>query len=163
MESRGDDGRRGRASAPASKRVRTSTAAETEAVGARLAEHLNPGDVVLVRGELGAGKTTLVRGACRALGVTVPVTSPTFTLGQRYKGSVPVSHLDLFRLEGLELEEPDLLAEYLGVDAIVFVEWPCAGIAGVAVDEQEPGDRPRVVRRITIEHAGDDQRLIEIA
>ena len=144
-------------------RVRTSTAAETEALGARLGEQLNPGDVVLVTGELGAGKTTLVRGACRALGVTVPVTSPTFTLAQRYQGSVPVSHLDLFRLEGFELEEPDLLAEYLDGDAIVFVEWPLDGVARMAVDEREPGERPPVVRRITIEHAGDDHRLIEIA
>ena len=71
------------------------SAAETEALGARLAERLRPGDVVLVRGEMGAGKTTLIRGACRALGVEGPVTSPTFTIGQRYEGRVPVSHLDL--------------------------------------------------------------------
>ena len=70
---------------------------QTEAVAAELALELVPGDVVTVAGELGAGKTTFVRGACRALGVTVPVTSPTFTIGHRYDGRVPVSHLDLYR------------------------------------------------------------------
>jgi tRNA threonylcarbamoyladenosine biosynthesis protein TsaE len=76
----------------------TASAAETEALGARIAADLEPGDVVLVRGELGAGKTTLIRGACRALGVEGPITSPTFTIGQRYAGRIPVSHLDLYRL-----------------------------------------------------------------
>jgi tRNA threonylcarbamoyladenosine biosynthesis protein TsaE len=78
----------------ASTPERTSSPAETEEVGARLAAGLSPGDVVLVSGELGTGKTTLIRGACRALGVTEAVTSPTFTIGQRYRGRVPVSHLD---------------------------------------------------------------------
>ena len=81
---------------------RTSSAAETEALGERIAAELGPGDVVLVSGELGAGKTTLIRGACRALGVREPVTSPTFTIGHRYRGRVPVSHLDLYRLERLD-------------------------------------------------------------
>jgi tRNA threonylcarbamoyladenosine biosynthesis protein TsaE len=75
----------------------TETAApeETEALAAQLARRLRPGDVVLVSGELGAGKTTFVRGACRALGVQAPVTSPTFTIARRYDASVPISHLDL--------------------------------------------------------------------
>lgn len=80
------------------RRVETLGAGQTEALGAELAETLVPGDVILVEGELGAGKTTFVRGACRALGVTDPVTSPTFTIGQRYTGRVPISHLDLYRL-----------------------------------------------------------------
>ena len=74
---------------------------------------LRPGDVVLVGGELGAGKTTLIRGACRELGVDEPVVSPTFTIGRRYRGRVPVSHLDLYRLEGLGGEDPGLLDDYL--------------------------------------------------
>ena len=79
--------------------VETHSAAETEALGARLAERLEPGDVVVVSGEVGAGKTTLIRGACRALGIEGPVTSPTFTIGHRYEGGrLPVSHLDLYRL-----------------------------------------------------------------
>ncbi len=80
----------------------TSSAAETEALGAQIAECLSPGDVVVLSGEVGAGKTTLIRGACRALGVAGPITSPTFTIGHRYAGGrVPVSHLDLYRLQGL--------------------------------------------------------------
>ena len=85
------------------------SAADTEALGAELAATLAPGDVVLVEGELGAGKTTFVRGACRALGVTALVTSPTFTIGQRYEAPVPVSHVDLFRVDDLGGEDPDLL------------------------------------------------------
>ena len=92
----------------------TDSAAETEALGAELAERLGPGDVVVVSGEVGAGKTTLIRGACRALGVESPVTSPTFTIGHRYEGGrLPVAHLDLYRLEGLEGEDPALLDDYL--------------------------------------------------
>ena len=71
-------------------------------MGAELSERLGPGDVVVVSGEVGAGKTTLIRGACRALGVEGPVTSPTFTIGQRYEGGrLPIAHLDLYRLEDL--------------------------------------------------------------
>ena len=92
---------------------RSSSPAETEAIGARLAAGLGPGDLVLVGGELGAGKTTLIRGACRELGVTEPVVSPTFTIGRRYRGRVPVSHLDLYRLDSLAGEDPGLLDDYL--------------------------------------------------
>ena len=125
--------RRGRAGARAARRPARllrlrrgpNSAAETEALGAQLAARLEPGDVVVVSGEVGAGKTTLIRGACRALGVEGPVTSPTFTIGQRYEGGrLPVSHLDLYRLEGLEGEDPALLDDYLVPDAVAFVEWP---------------------------------------
>ena len=93
---------------------RTRSAAETEAVRERLAGELGPGDVVLVSGELGAGKTTLIRGACRALGVSEPVRSPTFTVGYTYAGRVPVSHrLDLYRLADLGQRDPALLEDYL--------------------------------------------------
>ena len=105
--------------------VETSGPAETESLGEELAAALADGDLVLVRGELGAGKTTLVRGAARALGVSGPVTSPTFSIGHRYAGrSLSVSHLDLYRLAGLEREDPDLLADYLGPGRIAFVESP---------------------------------------
>ncbi len=133
----------------------TSNAAETEALGAELAASLRPGDVVLVEGELGAGKTTFVRGACRALGVQSPVTSPTFTIGQRYPAAVPVSHLDLYRIAGLAGEEPELLADYLGPDTIGFVEWPGGeeeAIAGFA----------RVAARVRLLHDGGDRRCVEI-
>ena len=108
---------------------RTESAAETEALGERIAAELRPGDVVLVSGELGAGKTTLIRGACRALGVTDPITSPTFTIGQRYSGRVAVSHLDLYRLAELGREDPALLEDYLTPEAIAFIEWPGRGRA----------------------------------
>ena len=100
--------------------------AETERVAARLAAALRLGDVVTVAGELGAGKTTFVRGACRALGITEPVTSPTFTIGHRYRGDVDVSHLDLYRFDGVSPAEWGDLEPYFD-DAIVFVEWPQAG------------------------------------
>lgn len=133
--------------------VETASPAETEAVGARLAERLRPGDVVALSGDLGAGKTTLIRGACRALGVTEPVTSPTFTIGQRYLGGrLPVSHLDLYRLQSLEGEDPALLADYLAPDGVAFVEWPAAGAAELG--------RPAIAVRL--EHAGEERRRIEI-
>src|SRR5689334_11915224 len=137
-------------------RVETNTPAQTEAVGARVARGLRPGDVVLVSGELGAGKTTLVRGACRELGVAVPVTSPTFTIGQLYPANVPVSHIDLFRIDRMTEEEPDLLADYLGPDKIAFIEWPPAG-------PSEHAELGRIACRIHIEHAGGDRRVVEIA
>jgi tRNA threonylcarbamoyladenosine biosynthesis protein TsaE len=135
------------------RRLSTSSPAETEAAGATLAADLVTGDVVLVHGDLGAGKTTFVRGACRALGVEGIVTSPTFTIGQRYRGRVPVSHIDLYRVADLGAEDPDLLADYLGPDTIAFVEWPQAGedaIAGLA----------RVAAHVRIEHAGGDRREV---
>src|SRR3954469_25566834 len=82
----------------------------TERAGAALAARLAPGDVVLVSGELGAGKTTFVRGALHALGVRGPITSPTFVVGHAYEGTTgPVSHLDLYRLAGIGDEDPGLL------------------------------------------------------
>jgi len=132
--------------------ARTLSAVETEEVGARIADELEPGDVVLVSGELGAGKTTLIRGACRALGVTDPVTSPTFTIGHRYRGRMPVSHLDLYRLAGLEGEDPGLLDDYLTDDTVAFVEWPLAA---------EPV-LERVALRVELAHEGGDRRLITI-
>jgi tRNA threonylcarbamoyladenosine biosynthesis protein TsaE len=136
---------------------RTDGPAATEAVGARLAAELAPGSVVLVSGELGSGKTTLVRGACRALGVREPVVSPTFTIGRRYRGDVPISHLDLYRLDGLEPEEPGLLDDYLTADAISFVEWP------EAAPDLDLRDGVEVARRVRMRHAGGDRREIEIA
>ena len=131
------------------------SAAETEAIGARMARDLVAGDVVLIEGELGAGKTTLVRGAARALGVTAPVTSPTFTIGQRYRAPIAVAHVDLYRVSDLEGEDPDLLADYLRADTISFVEWPAAG-------EQAIWGLARVAARVRLEHAGGDSRLVSV-
>jgi tRNA threonylcarbamoyladenosine biosynthesis protein TsaE len=133
--------------------LRTTSAAETEAVGERLAGRLEPGDVVLVSGDLGTDKTTLIRGACTALGVTEQVTSPTFTIGHRYAGRTPVSHLDLYRLEGLEGEDPALLDDYVGPDTIAFIEWPQVAAPGLE----------RVSARVELRHAGGDEREIELS
>jgi tRNA threonylcarbamoyladenosine biosynthesis protein TsaE len=137
-------------------RVESRSSRETERLGAELAAELKPGDVVLVAGEMGAGKTTFVRGACRALGVTVPVTSPTFTVGQRYPASGPVasvSHLDLYRIESLDDEDPDILADYLGAETIAFVEWP-------EVAEPELDELATATRRVKLEHGGGDLRIV---
>jgi tRNA threonylcarbamoyladenosine biosynthesis protein TsaE len=139
------------------RRTRTSDPAQTEQLGAELARSLRPGDVVLVEGELGAGKTTFVRGACRALGVTARVTSPTFTIGQRYPAPIPVSHVDLYRIDDLDAEDPDLLDDYLRPESIAFVEWPQGKEAALA------WLAPRVAARVRLEHAGGDERIVEIA
>jgi tRNA threonylcarbamoyladenosine biosynthesis protein TsaE len=132
----------------------TGSAAETEALGAALAATIQLGDVVVVSGEVGAGKTTLIRGACRALGIEAPVTSPTFTIGQRYEGGrLPVAHLDLYRLEDLESEDPALLDDYLEPDGVAFIEWPAVAAPALT------GHRVLAVR---IDHAGGDRRQIEM-
>jgi tRNA threonylcarbamoyladenosine biosynthesis protein TsaE len=133
--------------------VESRSPEQTEAAGARITKRLRAGDVVVVSGEVGAGKTTLIRGACRALGVEGPVTSPTFTIGRRYGGGrLPVSHLDLYRLESLEDEDPALLDDYLGPDGVAFIEWPALG-----------GPRlERLALKVRLRHAGGDTRTIEI-
>jgi len=133
--------------------IETNSAAETEALGARIAERLGPGDVVLLSGEVGAGKTTLIRGACRALGVPGPVTSPTFTIGQRYGGGrLPVSHLDLYRLQTLEGEDPALLEDYLRPEGVAFIEWPDAG----------SGRLGRPALEVRLVHEAEERRRIEV-
>jgi tRNA threonylcarbamoyladenosine biosynthesis protein TsaE len=132
--------------------VATSSAEETEEVAARLAARLELGDVVTVSGELGSGKTTFVRGACRALGVDAPVTSPTFTIGHRYEGRVDVSHLDLFRFSGVSSAEWGDLEPYFE-NAIVFVEWPEAGAEAL----------PEARVAVRLEHAGGDRRAIRVS
>jgi tRNA threonylcarbamoyladenosine biosynthesis protein TsaE len=132
--------------------IESSSAEETEAVGARVAADLEPGDLVTVSGELGTGKTTLVRGACRALGVDGPITSPTFTIGHRYRGEVDVSHLDLYRFAGVSAAEWGDLEPYFD-GAVCFVEWPEAG----------EGVLPPARFAVSLEHAGGGHRRIRIA
>src|SRR6476646_3671695 len=131
--------------------VRSASAAETEALGAALARELEAGDVVTVSGELGSGKTTFVRGACRALGVTVPVTSPTFTVGHRYPADPDVSHLDLFRFQGFSAAEWGDLEPYFD-DAICFVEWP----------EAAAGALPPVRVEVRLSHVDPAHRHITL-
>ena len=131
--------------------METASPEETEAVAAELAARLAVGDVVTVSGELGTGKTTLVRGACRALGVTDPVTSPTFTIGHRYLGDPDVSHLDLYRFAAVSEEEWGDLEPYFD-RAIVFVEWPEAGAGALPP--------PRL--RIRLRHDAPSRRVITL-
>jgi tRNA threonylcarbamoyladenosine biosynthesis protein TsaE len=129
----------------------TGSPAETEALAARLAERLEPGDVVMVSGELGAGKTTFVRGAAHALGVTGPVSSPTFTIGHRYEAPTPVAHLDLYRLAGIDPEEWGDLEPYFD-GTVAFVEWPEHG-----------GDwLPEARAVVTLGHVDESHRSVRI-
>jgi tRNA threonylcarbamoyladenosine biosynthesis protein TsaE len=132
-------------------RIETSSPEETEAVAARLARALRPGDVVTISGDLGSGKTTFVRGAARALGITRPVTSPTFTIGHRYEGTPDVSHLDLYRMTHLSPAEWGDLEPYFA-DAIAFVEWPEAG----------EGWLPPARATVTLGHVDPSRRSIEV-
>jgi tRNA threonylcarbamoyladenosine biosynthesis protein TsaE len=129
----------------------TASPEETEALAARLAARLRPGDVVAVSGELGSGKTTFVRGAARALGVREPVSSPTFTIGHRYEAPVPVAHLDLYRLAGIDPEEWADLEPYFD-GTIAFVEWPEHG------GEWLPAARAGV----TLTHVDEKRRQVSI-
>jgi tRNA threonylcarbamoyladenosine biosynthesis protein TsaE len=131
--------------------LETASAEETESLGARLAANLRPGDVVAVSGELGAGKTTFVRGACRELGVEGPVSSPTFTIGHRYEAPVPVAHLDLYRMTGFGAEEWGNLEPYFD-GTIAFVEWPEHGGEWL----------PAVRAAVSLEHVDETHRRIRI-
>jgi tRNA threonylcarbamoyladenosine biosynthesis protein TsaE len=131
--------------------LRSASPAETEDVAAALAQELRAGDVVTVSGDLGSGKTTFVRGACRALGVTVPVTSPTFTVGHRYPADPDISHLDLYRFQGFSAAEWGDLEPYFQ-DAICFVEWP----------EAAEGALPPVRVKVRLSHVDAARRLISL-
>lgn len=132
--------------------VESSSPEETEEIAAALARELRPGDVVGVEGELGSGKTTFIRGACRALGVEGHVTSPTYTIGHRYRGRVDISHLDLYRFTGVSDSEWGDLEEYFR-DAVVFVEWP----------ENAAGRLPPERVRVGLRHLGERHRLIVLS
>jgi tRNA threonylcarbamoyladenosine biosynthesis protein TsaE len=132
--------------------LESSSPEETERIAAALARELHPGDVVTVAGELGTGKTTFIRGASRALGVTAPVTSPTYTIGHRYSGEVDVSHLDLYRFTSFSDAEWGDLEGYFE-DAVVLVEWPEAGARFL----------PPARAEIRLQHAGERLRLITVS
>ena len=131
--------------------VTTASAEDTEALAARLAAFLRPGDVVTVSGELGAGKTTFVRGAARSRGVDGGVNSPTFTIGHRYEARTPIAHLDLYRFNGLDPGEWGDLEPYFD-GTIAFVEWP----------EHAGGWLPPVRARVTLGHVDESHRRIRI-
>lgn len=127
----------------------TNSEEETSAAGERLAAHLQPGDVVLLYGDLGAGKTAFVRGLARGLGASADdVSSPTFTIVQEYSGRVPLYHVDLYRLEPKEVDDLGL-EELVAGDGVVAIEWA----------ERWHG-RPDDVIEVRLDHAGEDRRRI---
>ncbi len=130
----------------------TKNAEETQAVGAAIGAHLRVGDLVVLSGDLGAGKTTFTKGLARALGVTEPVTSPTFTIVSEYDGRLPLAHVDVYRLDRIQ-ELHDLGFEELIEGHVTVIEW------GEAIARVLPRDRIEV--RLAL---GDDdeQRLVEV-
>ena len=132
--------------------MESSSPEETERIAAALAAELDVGHVVTVSGELGSGKTTFVRGACRALGVEGAVTSPSYTIGHVYRGRVPVAHLDLYRFEGMSTAEWGDLESYFD-DTVAFVEWPEAGA----------GFLPAPRAAVGLRHLGERHRLIVLS
>jgi tRNA threonylcarbamoyladenosine biosynthesis protein TsaE len=130
----------------------TSSAEESRRLGEALAALLGPGDVVSFTGDLGAGKTTMVQGIARGLGVDQPVVSPTFTLVREYSGAMPIYHLDVYRLDRIQ-EVLDLgFEEMLDAAALVLVEW------GEGIDAILPGEHLTV--ELSIPQDGDDRRVV---
>ena len=131
--------------------IQSHSAAETEALGALLAERLGPGDVVALTGELGAGKTCFTQGLARGLGVAGRAVSPTFVLINEYRGRLPVHHVDAYRTESLT-ELLDLgLDELFSGDGVTIVEWadkllPLLPAHTVHVHIEGVGDEPRTIR-----------------
>jgi tRNA threonylcarbamoyladenosine biosynthesis protein TsaE len=131
----------------------TKSAEATEAVGEAIGSQLRVGDLVVLSGDLGAGKTTFAKGLARALGVTEPVTSPTFTIVQEYDGRVPLAHVDVYRLDRIQ-ELHDLGFEELLESRVTVVEW------GEAIALVLPRDRIEV----RLGPGGDDDhRILQIA
>ncbi len=132
----------------------TNSAAETRALGEQLARRLQPGDTVILEGELGAGKSELARGIARGLGVTETVTSPSFTILNVYEsGRSPLYHFDWYRLESEEELYELGMDEYLGGDGVAVVEWA----------ERCPDAVPENRIRIRLEVTGEETRRIEIS
>lgn len=133
-------------------RLTSASARDTSALGRALAALLAPGDLVLLRGDLGAGKTTLARAVAGALGVDGPVVSPTFTIAQRYAGRVPVLHVDAYRLGSPDDEELGLVLDG-AADSVTLMEWP----------ESLASALPDPALTVDIAHGGGDRRLIALA
>lgn len=131
----------------------TASPDETASIAAAFAARLVPGDVAVLQGDLGTGKTVFVRGAAHALGFSGRVTSPTFAIGNVYSGEkTEIAHLDLYRLGEIDVDDEAVLDDFLTPERIAFVEWPH--------DELADAERLRAV--ISLAHAGEDHRAIEI-
>jgi tRNA threonylcarbamoyladenosine biosynthesis protein TsaE len=127
--------------------------ARLEEIGAIFARAIRGGDVVLLYGPLGAGKTALIRAISRGLDVTDPVRSPSFTIANIYSGTMTVQHLDLYRLDEIGDDDALALEEYVRDDAVTLVEWPQAGVGRL-------GEPAWIV---TMDHRTIDERFVEIA
>ncbi len=134
----------------------SGSSGETERLGRDLARDLAPGDLVLLKGEVGTGKSTLARAAMRELGVEGAIPSPTFTIGRSYRGRAPVSHLDLHRVGSMDAEDPGLLNEYFGPEKVVFVEWPGESEADLSASAMR-------IWSVRLSHAGGDRRRIVVS
>ncbi len=134
-------------------RARTSGVGATKALAAVVASQATPGDVILLAGELGAGKTAFVQGFGAALGVDEPITSPTFTLAHQYEGTLVLHHLDVYRLERLAELDDIGVAELLDENGVVLIEW------GDAVAPALPNDYLEIAMRYG---EGDDDRHLEL-
>ena len=133
--------------------MRTASPDETRALGRRLAEALQPGDVLLLYGNLGAGKSELTRGIAEGLGVAGPVTSPSFTILNVYDdGRIPLYHFDWYRLESAEELYEMGMDEYLGGDGVAVVEWPT----------QCPEAIPETHLAVTLSPVGENEREVTL-
>lgn len=135
------------------KRFASDSPKATEKIAADVAKLLRLGDVMLLVGELGTGKTTFVRGVARALGVKERVTSPTYAIGNLYAGQqMQLAHVDLYRLDVLEGTDEAVLDDYMGPGRVTFIEWP----------HDELADMSSVRAVVTLAHAGGETREISV-
>lgn len=130
----------------------SDSVADTAALGRELAALVAPGDLVILRGDLGAGKTTLARAIGHSLGIAAHITSPTFALAQRYEGTPPLLHIDAYRLHGADDEELGLLLDGAD-DAVTVIEWP----------DQLGLDLAGARFHVELRHGGGDRRLVALS
>lgn len=147
--------------------VTTATAARTRTLGRRVARLLRPGDVLLLQGQLGAGKTTFAQGIGAGLGVDGPVRSPTFVLLARHEGAsgaMPLSHADLYRLDD-PAQVDELSLEEQAADGVLLVEWPERGLEALPLSHLLVVFEPAgggTARRITFVAVGERyQRVLD--
>jgi tRNA threonylcarbamoyladenosine biosynthesis protein TsaE len=130
--------------------IETQSEEETRALGAQIGAAARPGDVLLLLGTFGVGKTTLVQGIARGMGIEDVVTSPSFVIANEYYGRLPLYHVDLYRVEQMDPTTLEALAEYFGSDGLCAVEWP-ASVPTSLIEE---------AARIAIEVTGEQSRRL---
>jgi tRNA threonylcarbamoyladenosine biosynthesis protein TsaE len=133
--------------------IETRSEAETRALGAQLGAAAQPGDVFILQGGFGAGKTTLVQGMARGLGVEGHVTSPSFVIANEYEGRLPIYHLDLYRIEVMDSTTLEAISEYFGAEGVCAVEWPAS----------LPAELIPHATQIDLTVTGDESRRIQVA